>query len=272
MSLKDTRRITSRRIIIPTMSTADRIDVASILKGKVPIGSRVTVRGWVRTRRDSKAGLSFIHLHDGSCFDPLQVVAPADAAQLRERDQEADHGLLGHRDRHAAASQGRGRPSRSRRDRVEVVGWVDDPDTYPIQPKKTRSSTCARSRTCGRARTRSARSRACGTASAWRSTATSTSTASSGSTRRSSRRATPRAPARCSASPRSTSPTATRSAHARRPHRLHAGLLRQGGVPDRQRPAERRDLLPARCRRSTRSGRRSAPRTPTRAGTSPSSG
>jgi asparaginyl-tRNA synthetase len=59
------------------MSTSDRIDVASILKGEVPVGTVVTVRGWVRTRRDSKAGLSFVHLHDGSGFDPLQVVCPA---------------------------------------------------------------------------------------------------------------------------------------------------------------------------------------------------
>ena len=36
------------------------------------------MRGWVRTRRDSKAGLSFIHVHDGSCFEPIQVVAPGD--------------------------------------------------------------------------------------------------------------------------------------------------------------------------------------------------
>ena len=60
------------------MSSNDRVDIASILKGTIPIGAAVTVRGWVRTRRDSKAGLSFIHVHDGSCFDPLQVVAPAD--------------------------------------------------------------------------------------------------------------------------------------------------------------------------------------------------
>jgi len=53
------------------------VDIAAVLKGQVPTGTRVTVRGWVRTRRDSKAGLSFIHLHDGSCFDPIQVVAQA---------------------------------------------------------------------------------------------------------------------------------------------------------------------------------------------------
>ena len=39
-------------------------------------GSEVTVKGWVRTRHDSKAGLSFVNVSDGSCFDPIQVVAP----------------------------------------------------------------------------------------------------------------------------------------------------------------------------------------------------
>ena len=58
------------------MSTAAPPDIASLLEGHLPVGSRVSVRGWVRTRRDSKAGLSFLHVHDGSCFDPIQVVAP----------------------------------------------------------------------------------------------------------------------------------------------------------------------------------------------------
>ena len=49
--------------------------IADILAGHIATGSTVTIGGWVRTRRDSKAGLSFIHVHDGSCFDPLQVVA-----------------------------------------------------------------------------------------------------------------------------------------------------------------------------------------------------
>ena len=33
------------------------------------------IEGWLRTRRDSKAGLSFLQIHDGSCFEPIQVVA-----------------------------------------------------------------------------------------------------------------------------------------------------------------------------------------------------
>jgi len=54
------------------------MSVASVkqaLSGSVPVNSEVTVRGWVRTRRDSKAGLSFVNVSDGSCFDPIQVVA-----------------------------------------------------------------------------------------------------------------------------------------------------------------------------------------------------
>ena len=51
--------------------------IADILNGAVAPGTDVTVKGWVRTRRDSKAGLSFLHVHDGSCFDPIQVVAPS---------------------------------------------------------------------------------------------------------------------------------------------------------------------------------------------------
>ena len=39
-------------------------------------GANLTVAGWVRTRRDSKGGFSFVELNDGSCFQNLQVVAP----------------------------------------------------------------------------------------------------------------------------------------------------------------------------------------------------
>ncbi|HEY6037391.1 MAG TPA: hypothetical protein VIV58_24085 [Kofleriaceae bacterium] len=56
--------------------------IADVLAGREPVGSRVTIEGWVRTRRDSKAGLSFLAVHDGSCFDALQVVAPLQPAQL----------------------------------------------------------------------------------------------------------------------------------------------------------------------------------------------
>ncbi|MBV8746151.1 MAG: hypothetical protein JO134_14030, partial [Xanthobacteraceae bacterium] len=58
------------------MDKTTQLSVRQILDGHAPKDPPVTVKGWVRTRRDSKAGISFVHLSDGSCFHPVQVVAP----------------------------------------------------------------------------------------------------------------------------------------------------------------------------------------------------
>ncbi len=52
----------------------------SVSKARQPssIGPTCEIRGWVRTRRDSKGGFSFIEINDGSCFGNLQVVAPSE--------------------------------------------------------------------------------------------------------------------------------------------------------------------------------------------------
>ena len=55
--------------------TKNELNVRAILAGQAPQDAAVTVKGWVRTRRDSKAGISFVHLTDGSAFHPVQVVA-----------------------------------------------------------------------------------------------------------------------------------------------------------------------------------------------------
>jgi asparaginyl-tRNA synthetase len=119
------------------MSNDPVVDVASALKGKVPTGTPVTVRGWVRTRRDSKAGLSFIHVHDGSSFHPLQVVAPAALPNYESEIRKLTSGCSVVASGTLIQSQGQGQAVELQADAVEVVGWVDDPDTYPIQPKRT---------------------------------------------------------------------------------------------------------------------------------------
>ncbi len=58
------------------MDKKNKFSVKEILVGQAPTDAPVTVKGWVRTRRDSKAGISFVHLSDGSAFHPVQVVAP----------------------------------------------------------------------------------------------------------------------------------------------------------------------------------------------------
>ena len=112
------------------------VSVARALGGHVPVGSPVTVRGWVRTRRDSKAGLSFIHLHDGSAFEPIQVVAPGDLPNYASEVAKLSAGCAISVDGTLVASQGKGQTVEVAATAVRVVGWVDDPETYPIQQKR----------------------------------------------------------------------------------------------------------------------------------------
>jgi asparaginyl-tRNA synthetase len=111
------------------------VSVQQALSGGVAAGSEVSVRGWVRTRRDSKAGLSFINLSDGSCFAPIQVVAPADLANYEDEVRRLTSGCAIVATGTLAQSQGQGQAVELQASAVEVVGWVEDPETYPIQPK-----------------------------------------------------------------------------------------------------------------------------------------
>ncbi|NVB78042.1 MAG: asparagine--tRNA ligase [Kofleriaceae bacterium] len=110
--------------------------IALVLGGQVAVGSKVTVEGWIRTRRDSKAGLSILAVHDGSCFEPLQVVAPAELPNYQSDIVRITTGCAVRVVGEIVASQGKGQTVEVRADSVEVVGWVDDPDTYPMQPKR----------------------------------------------------------------------------------------------------------------------------------------
>ena len=111
------------------------VSVQQALSGATAPGSEVTVRGWVRTRRDSKAGLSFVNVSDGSCFAPIQVVAPADLANYESEVKHLSAGCSVVATGILVASQGQGQGFELQATGVEVVGWVDDPETYPIQPK-----------------------------------------------------------------------------------------------------------------------------------------
>ena len=116
------------------MSASTRI--ADVLAGKAAVGSKATIEGWIRTRRDSKAGLSFLAIHDGSSFDALQVVAPAELPNYQTDVTRITTGCAVRAIGEIVASQGKGQAVELRADSVEVVGWVDDPDTYPMQPKR----------------------------------------------------------------------------------------------------------------------------------------
>ena len=112
-----------------------KLSVQQILGGKAPADQPVTVKGWVRTRRDSKAGISFVNLSDGSCFHPVQVVAPATLPNYENEIAHLTAGCAVEATGIIVPSPAKGQPFEMQASEVKVIGWVDDPDTYPIQPK-----------------------------------------------------------------------------------------------------------------------------------------
>ncbi|MCE9790060.1 asparagine--tRNA ligase [Shewanella indica] len=110
--------------------------VASVFKGEHAVGSQVTVRGWVRTRRDSKAGISFLAVYDGSCFDPIQGVVPNSLPNYNDEVQKLTAGCSVIVTGEVVESPGSGQDFELQVTQVEVTGWVEDPDTYPMAAKR----------------------------------------------------------------------------------------------------------------------------------------
>lgn len=109
--------------------------IADIFKNPL-LNTQVTVQGWIRSRRDSKAGISFLTINDGSCFASLQAIAPntlknyeTDILKLTKDCAVIVTGTLVH-------SQGEGQALEVQAEKIDVVGWIEDPETYPISPKR----------------------------------------------------------------------------------------------------------------------------------------
>ncbi len=110
--------------------------VEALLKGRVPTGSNVSVRGWLRSKRDSKAGISFLAIHDGSSFDPVQAVVPDTLENYSGEVLKLSTGCAVIVSGELVESQGKGQSVEIQASEVEVVGWVDDPEAYPIAKKR----------------------------------------------------------------------------------------------------------------------------------------
>ena len=107
-----------------------------ILSGKIAIGEKVTVAGWIRTRRDSKAGFSFLAVNDGSGFDNVQVIAPNTLNNYESEILKLTTGCSVVVDGTLKASDGKGQAYEINADKVFVTGFVEDPDTYPMSAKR----------------------------------------------------------------------------------------------------------------------------------------
>jgi asparaginyl-tRNA synthetase len=112
------------------------VSIADALHGRASEGSQITIKGWIRTRRDSKGGFSFLAINDGSCFDSIQVVAPNSLANYSTQIVHLTAGASVIATGQLVKSQGKGQAYEIQAAGVDVVGMVDNPDTYPIQPKQ----------------------------------------------------------------------------------------------------------------------------------------
>ena len=98
------------------------------------IGESVCVEGWIRTRRDSKGGFSFLEVNDGSCLANIQVIADADLPNYEEEVQKLSAGC-------SVSITGEVKESSGKQDteilaaEVTVHGWAD-PETFPLQKKR----------------------------------------------------------------------------------------------------------------------------------------
>jgi asparaginyl-tRNA synthetase len=109
--------------------------VATLVSGKVPVPCDVEVRGWLRTRRDSKGGFSFLEINDGSCFGNIQAVAAGELPNYQSEILKAATGSSVIVQGKLIASQGKGQKVELQASKVEIIGGVDDPETYPVSKK-----------------------------------------------------------------------------------------------------------------------------------------
>lgn len=108
--------------------------IKDIQSGKVAVGTPVLIEGWVRTIRNSKS-FSFINVSDGTCFALIQVVANDTLSNYASDVTRITCGCAVRIEGKLVASEGGKQAFEVIADCVEVVGWVEDPNSYPIQPK-----------------------------------------------------------------------------------------------------------------------------------------
>ena len=110
--------------------------IKTLFETDAELGQSVTVKGWLRSKRDSKAGISFLAIHDGTCFDPIQAVVPNTLVNYESEVLALSTGCAVEVSGELVASEGKGQSVEIQASEVVVVGMVDDPESYPIAKKR----------------------------------------------------------------------------------------------------------------------------------------
>src|SRR5947209_19596304 len=98
------------------------------------VGRDVRLQGWVRTRRDSKGGFSFLELNDGSCQANIQIVADGKLPNYESEIKRLAAGCSVTVEGQVRQSPAKGQPTEVHAQSIVVHGWAD-PESYPLQKK-----------------------------------------------------------------------------------------------------------------------------------------
>ena len=112
----------------------DTLSVA-LARNESSIGTQVLLQGWVRTRRDSKAGFSFLELNDGSCMANIQIICDGDLENYENEIKKLTAGCSVSVSGEVKPSGGKGQATELHAESVTVHGWAD-PEQYPLQKKR----------------------------------------------------------------------------------------------------------------------------------------
>ncbi len=116
------------------MSASKEISVKAARTGAFT-GQEVIIRGWLRTRRDSKGGFSFLEVNDGSCLANLQIIAPATLSNYQDEVLQTHTGASVIAQGQLVRSEGGEQSVELQCSKYEIVGNAD-PETYPLQKKR----------------------------------------------------------------------------------------------------------------------------------------
>ena len=99
------------------------------------VGQQVILQGWVRTRRDSKAGFSFIEINDGTCLANIQIIADANLPNYESEIKKLSAGCSLSASGEIKESGGKGQATELLASDIVVHGWADA-ESYPLQKKR----------------------------------------------------------------------------------------------------------------------------------------
>ncbi|MGK2897024.1 MAG: asparagine--tRNA ligase [Candidatus Makana argininalis] len=110
--------------------------IVDLIKGSIPINDTINIKGWVKNKRNSKLGISFITIYDGSCFSSMQIIVKKKILNYNSIVLKLTSGCSISVKGRIVNSIGKNQKYEIIADTINLIGWVKNPYNYPISSKK----------------------------------------------------------------------------------------------------------------------------------------